>query len=43
MATTATLKKAFGELRAVALDYPEVHEDFPWGHSAFKVAKKKAF
>src|SRR6185295_13186390 len=20
--------------------FPEVHEDFPWGHSAFKVGKK---
>ncbi len=41
--TAATLKKAFAELRAAALTYPEVHEDFPWGHSAFKVAKKKVF
>lgn len=41
--TAATLKKAFAELRAAALKYPAVHEDFPWGHSAFKVAKKKAF
>lgn len=29
-------------LRAFALGFPEVHEDFPWGHSAFKV-KGKAF
>jgi predicted DNA-binding protein (MmcQ/YjbR family) len=29
-------------LRKQALSYPEAHEDFPWGHSAFKV-KGKAF
>ncbi|MSP60369.1 MAG: MmcQ/YjbR family DNA-binding protein [Myxococcales bacterium] len=27
-------------LRAIALAYPEAHEDFPWGESAFKVKKK---
>lgn len=27
-------------LRAVALSYPEVVEEFPWGESAFKVKKK---
>ncbi len=29
-------------LREIALSFPEAHEDFPWGHSAFKV-KGKAF
>ena len=27
-------------LRKFALGFPEVHEDHPWGHSAFKVKKK---
>jgi predicted DNA-binding protein (MmcQ/YjbR family) len=27
-------------LRAQALAYPEVHEDFPWGHRALKVRGK---
>jgi predicted DNA-binding protein (MmcQ/YjbR family) len=27
-------------LRKVALSLPEVREDHPWGHSAFKVGKK---
>ena len=31
------------ELRKAALVYPDTVEDFPWGHSAFKVAGKKAF
>jgi predicted DNA-binding protein (MmcQ/YjbR family) len=30
-------------LRKAALSYPETVEDFPWGHSAFKIAGKKAF
>lgn len=30
-------------LRKAALAFPETVEDFPWGHSAFKVAGKKAF
>jgi predicted DNA-binding protein (MmcQ/YjbR family) len=34
------LKTAFDKLRAFALDYPDTIEDFPWGHSAFKVSKK---
>ncbi len=38
----ATLKAAADELRAQALGYPETTEDFPWGHSAFKV-KGKSF
>jgi predicted DNA-binding protein (MmcQ/YjbR family) len=33
-------KKAEDELRAYALSMPEVVEEFPWGHSAFKVNKK---
>lgn len=36
----APLKVATGRLRAQALGYPEVTEDFPWGHSAFKVTGK---
>ena len=31
------------ELRKAALVFPQTVEDFPWGHSAFKVAGKKAF
>lgn len=31
------------ELRKAALAFPDTVEDFPWGHSAFKVAGKKAF
>ena len=27
-------------LRDYALTFPEVHEDFPWGHRALKVKKK---
>ena len=30
-------------LRKAALAYPDTVEDFPWGHSAFKVAGKKVF
>jgi predicted DNA-binding protein (MmcQ/YjbR family) len=30
-------------LRKAALGYPDTVEDFPWGHSAFKAAGKKAF
>lgn len=30
-------------LRKAALAFPDTVEDFPWGHSAFKVAGKKAF
>ena len=35
-------EKQVARLRARALAYPETHEDFPWGHSAFKV-RGKAF
>jgi predicted DNA-binding protein (MmcQ/YjbR family) len=34
------LKKAAAALRKHALGYPETMEDFPWGHSAFKVKRK---
>jgi predicted DNA-binding protein (MmcQ/YjbR family) len=37
-----TLQKQIEVLRQSALAYPETREDFPWGHSAFKV-KGKAF
>lgn len=30
-------------LRKAALAYPDTVEDFPWGHSAFKVGGKKVF
>ena len=36
----ASLKDTADILRAQALGYPETTEDFPWGHSAFKVAGK---
>jgi predicted DNA-binding protein (MmcQ/YjbR family) len=36
----ATLKQAFEKIRALALRYPGVREDFPWGESAFKVKDK---
>jgi predicted DNA-binding protein (MmcQ/YjbR family) len=34
------LKKAAAALRKHALGFPETIEDFPWGHSAFKVKGK---
>jgi predicted DNA-binding protein (MmcQ/YjbR family) len=37
-----SLKKLEESIRKLALSYPAVTEDFPWGHSAFKV-KGKAF
>lgn len=44
MAVTATLKNPDAKaLRKAALAYPQTVEDFPWGHSAFKVAGKKVF
>jgi predicted DNA-binding protein (MmcQ/YjbR family) len=36
------LKAAEDRLRELALAFPEVREEFPWGHSAMKV-KGKAF
>ena len=44
MSASAPLTHADAKaLRKAALAYPETVEDFPWGHSAFKVAGKKAF
>jgi predicted DNA-binding protein (MmcQ/YjbR family) len=37
---SAATKRAEATLRELALGYPETHEDFPWGHSAFKVKEK---
>ena len=42
MATRDPLTQAETALRQAALGYPQTTEDFPWGHSAFKV-KGKAF
>ena len=39
MATSLT-SRAGAALREKALDYPGVHEDFPWGEHALKVKKK---
>ena len=35
-----TSKQFENTIRKAALGYPEAIEDFPWGHSAFKVNKK---
>lgn len=44
MSASAPLKHADAKaLRKVALAYPATVEDFPWGHSAFKAAGRKAF
>lgn len=44
MSASAPLKHDVAKaLRKAALGYPQTVEDFPWGHSAFKVAGKKAF
>lgn len=37
---SAATKRAEATLRELALAYPETREDFPWGHSAFKVKEK---
>jgi predicted DNA-binding protein (MmcQ/YjbR family) len=42
MANLNSLKKIVAILRKRALAYPETTENFPWGHSAFKV-KGKSF
>lgn len=42
MGKISNLEQAKADLRKHALGYPETNEDFPWGHSAFKV-KGKAF
>lgn len=39
---SSSLRKLEAAIRKIAMSYPEVREDFPWGHSAFKV-KEKAF
>jgi predicted DNA-binding protein (MmcQ/YjbR family) len=44
MTASMKLKNAAAkDLRKAALAFPDTVEDFPWGHSAFKVAGKKAF
>jgi predicted DNA-binding protein (MmcQ/YjbR family) len=44
MSASAPFKHAEAKaLRKAALAFPKTVEDFPWGHSAFKVAGKKAF
>jgi predicted DNA-binding protein (MmcQ/YjbR family) len=44
MSASAPLKHPDAKaLRKAALAYPDTVEDFPWGHSAFKAAGKKAF
>jgi predicted DNA-binding protein (MmcQ/YjbR family) len=40
MATRDPLTQAETALRQAALGYPQTTEDFPWGHSAFKVKGK---
>ena len=37
---TKAHEKAMQAIREAALAYPETVEDFPWGHSAFKVRGK---
>ena len=39
----ASTRRELEKLRKIALIYPETHEDFPWGESAFKVRGKKVF
>jgi predicted DNA-binding protein (MmcQ/YjbR family) len=44
VSASAKLKNAHAkELRKASLAYPATVEDFPWGHSAFKIAGKKVF
>ena len=38
--TTTRLANAEARLKKFAASLPEVREDFPWGHSAFKVGAK---
>ena len=40
MAKKNSLKQAAAALRKRALAYPKAIEDFPWGHTTFKVNKK---
>jgi predicted DNA-binding protein (MmcQ/YjbR family) len=42
MTSLADPAAAEAVLRRFALSFPDTHEDFPWGHSAFKV-RGKAF
>jgi predicted DNA-binding protein (MmcQ/YjbR family) len=37
---TPSLRKLEAAIRTAAMSYPETREDFPWGHSAFKVNDK---
>jgi predicted DNA-binding protein (MmcQ/YjbR family) len=37
---TPKLTKEGAALRKFALNFPDAHEDFPWGHLAVKVGKK---
>ena len=39
---TTDMRDAEDRLREIAIAFPEVHEEFPWGHRAMKV-RKKAF
>ena len=44
MSAASKLKHPLAKaLRKAALAFPDTVEDFPWGHSAYKVAGKKAF
>ena len=36
----SSLRKLEADIRKVCMSYPETREDFPWGHSAFKVGEK---
>jgi predicted DNA-binding protein (MmcQ/YjbR family) len=38
--STTNARKVRAALRALALTYPEAHEDFPWGESVIKVRGK---
>jgi len=40
MSATTRLPRAGAALRKAALEYPEAHEDMPWGHHAIKVRGK---
>jgi predicted DNA-binding protein (MmcQ/YjbR family) len=37
---TPSLRKLEQAIRVACMSYPETREDFPWGHSAFKVNDK---
>ena len=37
---TLSLRKLEEAIRKTCMTYPETREDFPWGHSAFKVNDK---